>query len=152
VRVRVHCVPPTCKSSEERYADDRTRVITPGFPEGYYLNANWVMKCFSGKWHIATRAPLPVTTFLNPVAPAQGLTGGETVPFQTPWMIVQLTQNVERRGTTASSYFPAEAVRPRRGHCSPNRAIVPACRLLSLSTRLPGKKTAGSTRPYGLRM
>lgn len=101
-----------------RYMDviayDRTRVITPGFPEGHYLNANWVRECFGGKWQIATQAPLPATAhsflslFLNPVAPAPELTGGETVPFQTPRTIVQLTQNVERRVTKASPYFPAE--------------------------------------------
>ena len=103
-----------------RYGDviayDRTRVITPGFPDGHYLNANWVRERFGGKWHIATQAPLPATvhSFLslflnpNPVAPAHELTEGETVPFQTPRTIVQLTQNVERRVTKASPYFPAE--------------------------------------------
>jgi len=101
-----------------RYADviayDRTRVITPGFPEGHYLNANWARERFGGKWHIATQAPLPVTAhsflslFLNPIAPAHELTGEENVPFQIPRTIVQLTQNVERRVTKASPYFPAE--------------------------------------------
>jgi protein tyrosine phosphatase len=101
-----------------RYADviayDRTRVITPGFPEGHYLNANWVRERFGGKWHIATQAPLPSTAhsflslFLNPTAPAHQLTGGETVPFQLPRTIVQLTQNVERRVTKATPYFPTE--------------------------------------------
>lgn len=101
-----------------RYGDviayDRTRVITPGFSDGHYLNANWVRERFGGKWHIATQAPLPATAhsflslFLNPVAPAHELTEGETVPSQTPRTIVQLTQNVERRVTKASPYFPAE--------------------------------------------
>lgn len=100
-----------------RYADviayDRTRVITPGFPDGHYLNANWVRERFGGKWHIATQAPLPATAhsflslFLNPLAPAQELSKGETVSPQTPRTIVQLTQNTERRVTKASPYFPA---------------------------------------------
>lgn len=101
-----------------RYADvvayDRTRVIPPGGPEGQYLNANWVRERFGGKWHIAAQAPLPglahpfLSLFLNPVAPPQELTGGESVPLQTPRTIVQLTQNVERRVAKASPYFPAE--------------------------------------------
>ena len=101
-----------------RYTDvvayDRTRVITPGLPGGHYLNANWVRERFGGKWTIATQAPLPATAhsflslFLNAVAPPQELTGGEIVAPQTPRTIVQLTQNVERRVTKASPYFPAE--------------------------------------------
>lgn len=101
-----------------RYADviayDRTRVIPPGLSEGHYLNANWVRERFGGKWHIATQAPLPATAhsflslFLNPVAPPHALTGGETVPLETPRTIVQLTQNVERRVAKGSPYFPAE--------------------------------------------
>lgn len=101
-----------------RYTDviayDRTRVIPPGLPGGQYLNANWVRERFGGKWTIATQAPLPATAhsflslFLNAVAPPQELTGGEIVAAQTPRTIVQLTQNVERRVTKASPYFPAE--------------------------------------------
>jgi len=95
-------------------AYDRTRVIPPGFPEGHYLNANWVRERFGGKWHIATQAPLPATIhsflslFLNPVAPPDKFTGGETVAPQTLRTIVQLAQNVERRVTKGSPYFPAE--------------------------------------------
>ena len=100
-----------------RYRDvvayDRTRVITPGFRDGHYLNANWARERFGGKWHIATQAPLPATAhsflnlFLNPVAPPGELTGGEHVPLQTPRTIVQLTQNVEKRISKAFPYFPA---------------------------------------------
>jgi protein tyrosine phosphatase len=97
-----------------RYANvvayDRTRVIVPGFPEGHYLNANWVRERVGGKWHIAAQGPLhtSLSIFLDPVAPPRGLAGGETVQAQTPRTIVQLTQNVERRVAKSSPYFPAE--------------------------------------------
>ncbi|KAK1232044.1 hypothetical protein PQX77_004827 [Marasmius sp. AFHP31] len=103
-----------------RYVDvvpyDRTRVVVNpqmaacggAGDDGAYLNADWVLERFGGKWWIAMQAPLPNTshTFLSliarPVSPP-------SYPSESPTRVrtvVQLTQNLEDGRRKAHPYFP----------------------------------------------
>ena len=106
-----------------RYIDvvpyDRTRVVVnpqivscagagSTSSDGAYLNADWVLERFGGKWWIAMQAPLPNTshTFLSLIArpisppfhPSESITRVRTV--------VQLTKNLEEGRRKAHPYFP----------------------------------------------
>ncbi|KAF9257093.1 phosphatases II [Marasmius fiardii PR-910] len=103
-----------------RYIDvvpyDRTRVVVNDqgccgtSSSGSYLNADWVLERFGGKWWIASQAPLPNTshTFLSliskPVSPP--LLSGSSDHKSRVRTVVQLTQNVEEGRRKAHPYFP----------------------------------------------
>lgn len=107
-------------TGRNRYHDvvpyDRTRVVvddtgqgcsgTKDTCTGRYVNSNWVLERFGGKWWIATQAPLPNTahTFLSLIQ------NYVTPPSQNPAKskirtVVQLTQNLEGNRRKAHPYF-----------------------------------------------
>ena len=116
--------------SRNRYMElepyDRTRVVVGhgdetgaegGEGEGRYLNANWVLERFGGKWWIASQAPLPNTAhpflslILQPITrpppflqPSSSLSEAQTSRVRT---IVQLTMDVESGRRKAHNYFPS---------------------------------------------
>ncbi|KAG7099971.1 hypothetical protein E1B28_001764 [Marasmius oreades] len=100
-----------------RYVDvvpyDRTRVVVNdqgccgSSSGGSYLNADWVLERFGGKWWIASQAPLPNTshTFLSLISKSVSppSRSSDSTRVRT---IVQLTQNVEEGRRKAHPYFP----------------------------------------------
>ncbi|KAL0575813.1 hypothetical protein V5O48_006167 [Marasmius crinis-equi] len=108
-----------------RYSDvvpyDRTRVVvkenagccaaSSDSTDGEYLNADWVLERFGGKWWIASQAPLPNTshTFLSliskPISPPSPSDSGSALKSRVR-TVVQLTQNLEEGRRKAHPYFP----------------------------------------------
>ncbi|KAL1738369.1 protein-tyrosine phosphatase-like protein, partial [Schizophyllum fasciatum] len=86
---------------------DRTRVIAPG-ASGRYLNANWVLEKYGGKWWIATQAPLPHTShaFLSLITEPVAVLQRDELPPTRVRTVVQLTQNMEGGRRKAHPYFP----------------------------------------------
>ncbi|KIY51792.1 phosphatases II [Fistulina hepatica ATCC 64428] len=151
-----------------RYVDvlpfDRTRVLASGksccsddgsdVDEGRYLNANWILERFGGKWWIASQAPLPHTAhaFLSLIYDPITLPSPHTSDTSLRHCcrrsalqsrvrtVVQLTQNVEHGRRKAHTYFPGEIGQTEVVSSEQNASSAP------LRVTLLDSKTAPSAR------